>query len=120
MQFKGIAMESLVKTNSAKPGSIVTYGDFTFKPVKTEQKFIKSWQLDYVMYDVYRGDIDLPYISEFNNRDIEIKNILGSAASKKDISEFSACLYSSVLENDYSKNIEDILNEIKELISSQP
>jgi len=40
-----------------------------FKSVQSEGKFVKSWQLHYVMYNVYKKDFDSPYIKEFNDRD---------------------------------------------------
>lgn len=114
-QLRGVAMQELLKPASIRPGSIVTNGDFVFKPIDNRQKLIKSWQLHYVMYDVYKGELDSQYINEFNDRDSEVMGILGPRALSTDISEFSACLYDSVLRDDYGKSFLELLNEIADM-----
>lgn len=115
-QLQSIAMQELLKSDSRKPCSIITNGDFVFKPIDSEQKVIKSWQLDYTLYSVYKGDFSSEYVNEFNDRDSLIMSILGPKALNTDASEFSACLHDSILKNDYGRNFKELLDEINDML----
>lgn len=114
-QFKSVAMQELVQLKSNKPGSVITHGNYIFRPLKSEQKLIKFWQLDYVMYNVYKKDLNSPFINDFIERDATVCDILGPQASYDDISEFSACIHNDTLSNDYDRSISELLLAIKKL-----
>lgn len=111
-QTKGIAMLELIKASSKASGSIMTTGTFLFEARDTDIRHIPSWQLEYVVYDIFGNGLNSTYTNEFIDRDNRIAEILGVDVEDSMISQFSSCKHDLVLSIDSNKSYKDILDEI--------
>lgn len=116
-QFSGIAIRNLIKSGSTDPGTILTVGNFRYKPLSAAgPRYIPSWQFEYAKYSVFRVIGGYTDDNAFLKEELELAKILGTSEHDTEVRKFAAGHYNLVLLTDSAAfNEESVLADITQI-----